>query len=42
MAELLKEENATTRALRLMLASTVASVIRSAMALLGINVPERM
>ena len=39
---ILKEENATTRALRLMLASTVASVIRSAMALLGINVPERM
>ena len=39
---ILKEENATTRALRLMLASTVASVIRSAMALLGISVPERM
>ena len=39
---ILKEENATTRSLRLMLASTVASVIRSAMALLGINVPERM
>ena len=39
---ILKEENATTRALRLKLAATVASVIRSAMALLGINVPERM
>ena len=39
---ILKEENATTRSLRLMLASTVASVIRSAMALLGIRVPERM
>ena len=39
---ILKEENATTRALRLMLAATVASVIRRAMSLLGINVPERM
>ena len=39
---ILKEENEVTRSLRLMLASTVASVIRSAMALLGINVPERM
>ena len=39
---ILKEENATTRALRLKLAATVASVIRSAMALLGISVPERM
>ena len=39
---ILKEENAITRSLRLMLASTVASVIRSAMALLGISVPERM
>ena len=39
---ILKEENEATRALRLMLASTVASVIRSAMALLGIRVPERM
>ena len=39
---ILKEENATTRSLRLMLASTVASVIRSAMSLLGIRVPERM
>ena len=39
---ILKEENVTTRSLRLMLASTVASVIRSAMSLLGIRVPERM
>ena len=39
---ILKEENAITRSLRLMLASTVASVIRSAMSLLGIRVPERM
>ena len=39
---ILKEENTTTRALRLMLASTVASVIRRAMSLLGISVPERM
>ena len=39
---ILKEENTTTRAMRLMLASTIASVIRSAMALLGISVPERM
>ena len=39
---ILKEENATTRALRLKLAATVASVIRRAMSLLGINVPERM
>ena len=39
---ILKEENATTRSLRLMLASTVASAIRSAMSLLGIRVPERM
>ena len=39
---ILKEENTITRALRLMLASTVASVIRRAMSLLGISVPERM
>ncbi len=39
---ILKEENTTTRALRLMLAATVASVIRRAMSLLGISVPERM
>ena len=39
---ILKEENEVTRSLRLMLASTVASVIRSAMSLLGIRVPERM
>ena len=39
---ILKEENEATRSLRLMLASSVASVIRSAMSLLGIRVPERM
>ena len=39
---ILKEEREDVRALRLMLASEVARVIRSAMALLGINVPERM
>ncbi|MBO5832353.1 MAG: arginine--tRNA ligase [Alistipes sp.] len=39
---ILKEERTEVRALRLMLASEVARVIRSAMALLGINVPERM
>ena len=39
---ILKEEREEVRALRLMLASEVARVIRSAMALLGINVPERM
>ena len=39
---ILKEERENVRALRLMLASEVARVIRSAMALLGINVPERM
>ena len=39
---ILKEENAAVRSLRLKLASEVARVIRSAMSLLGINVPERM
>ena len=39
---ILKEENSAVRSLRLKLASEVARVIRSAMALLGINVPERM
>jgi arginyl-tRNA synthetase len=39
---ILKEENSVVRSLRLKLASEVARVIRSAMALLGINVPERM
>ena len=39
---ILKEENAVVRALRLTLAAEVARTIRSAMALLGINVPERM
>ena len=39
---ILKEENEAVRSLRLMLAAEVARVIRSAMSLLGINVPERM
>ena len=39
---ILKEENEAVRSLRLKLASEVARVIRSAMSLLGINVPERM
>ena len=39
---ILKEEDSAVRSLRLKLASEVARVIRSAMSLLGINVPERM
>ena len=39
---ILREERGDVRALRLMLAAQVARVIRSAMALLGIAVPERM
>ena len=39
---ILKEECEAVRSLRLMLAKEVARVIRSAMALLGIDVPERM
>ena len=39
---ILKEENAAVRSLRLKLAEQVARVIRTAMSLLGINVPERM
>ena len=39
---ILKEENSAVRSLRLKLASEVARVIRLAMSLLGINVPERM
>ncbi|MBO7199592.1 MAG: arginine--tRNA ligase [Alistipes sp.] len=39
---ILKEENVAVRSLRLKLAAEVARVIRSAMSLLGINVPERM
>ena len=39
---ILKEETEAVRSLRLKLASEVARVIRSAMSLLGINVPERM
>ncbi len=39
---ILNEANADKRALRLILAQTVAKVIKSAMALLGIEVPNRM
>ena len=39
---ILKEENAAVRSLRLKLAQEVARTLRSAMSLLGINVPERM
>ena len=39
---ILKEDNEAVRSLRLKLAEQVARVIRSAMSLLGINVPERM
>ena len=39
---ILNEADADKRALRLMLAQTVAKVIKSAMALLGIEVPNRM
>ena len=39
---ILKEQHSATRSMRLMLAEQVARVIRSAMSLLGIDVPERM
>lgn len=39
---ILKEEDSAKRDLRLMLALNVAKIIRNAMALLGIEVPERM
>ena len=39
---ILKEEDANIRAMRLSLAAVVARTLKSAMALLGINVPERM
>ncbi len=39
---ILKEERVEVRALRLQLASVVARTLKSAMALLGIEVPERM
>ena len=39
---ILNEEDADKRALRLVLAQTVAKVIKTAMALLGIEVPNRM
>ena len=39
---ILNELDTTVRAMRLTLSATVAKVIRSAMALLGIEVPDRM
>ncbi len=39
---ILREENAAVRSLRLTLCKVTAEVIKSAMSLLGINVPERM
>ena len=39
---ILREENENTKRMRLQLASQVARVIRTGMALLGIEVPERM
>ena len=39
---ILREENPGLRALRLLLSSNIAAVIQSGMALLGIDVPERM
>ena len=39
---ILNEPDATVRAMRLTLSATVAKVIRSAMSLLGIEVPDRM
>ncbi|MCI5681261.1 MAG: hypothetical protein MR293_04725, partial [Bacteroidales bacterium] len=39
---ILNEPDASVRTMRLALSAAVAKVIRSAMALLGIEVPERM
>ncbi|MDR1344007.1 MAG: arginine--tRNA ligase [Tannerellaceae bacterium] len=39
---ILREENPECRHLRLLLSSNIAAVIKSAMALLGVEVPERM
>jgi arginyl-tRNA synthetase len=39
---ILREENENVRALRLALSEATSRVIRSAMSLLGIRVPERM
>lgn len=39
---ILKEENASVRAFRLVLSQTIAKVIKLGMSLLGIDVPERM
>lgn len=40
--QILKEENAALRDFRLMLSANVAKVIKNAMSLLGISVPEKM
>jgi len=39
---ILKEENAVTRAFRLLLSQTVAKVLKSGFGLLGIEMPSRM
>ena len=39
---ILKEEDANKKSVRLVLAKNVAKVIKNGMALLGIEVPERM
>ncbi len=39
---ILKEENANVKQFRLVLSETIASVIKTGMNLLGIDVPERM
>jgi len=39
---ILREENADIRRMRLLLAATVAKVIKSGLSLLGIEAPERM
>jgi arginyl-tRNA synthetase len=39
---ILKEENADLKNMRLVLSANVAKVIKSAMSLLGIKVPEKM
>ncbi len=39
---ILREENEKVRRMRLQLAAVIARTIRSGMALLGIDVPERM
>jgi len=39
---ILKEENPSLKQFRLILSETIASVIKTGMGLLGIDVPERM